>query len=182
MKKLFSLVLIVAAAAKLQAGEAGAGEAGFQIAILPELAIQPADTTIHGLTLNFLCGENPEQGITLGFYNIMTGESAGFTWGAVNCADSYRGVNIGLLNLTQENFSGWQDGLINYTGKQFCGFQSGVINVAGHFRGLQFGVFNYAEKLTGVQIGVLSIAAENRWFNQFPREFAPAIPFVNWSF
>lgn len=170
-------MLMVAAVSKLPAGEAG-----LQIALVPELAIQPAGTAIHGLTLNLFCGQNPDQGITLGFYNIISAESAGFSWGAVNYGDSYRGVQIGLVNLTQENFCGWQDGLINYTGKAFHGFQSGVVNVAGHCRGLQFGVFNYAEKLDGVQIGVLSIAAETPWFNQFPRQFAPAIPFVNWSF
>lgn len=177
MKRLFSLVVLVAAGSRLQAGDAG-----FQLSLVPGAAIEPTGTTIHGLTLNLICGQNPDQGITLGFYNLISDESAGFSWGAVNYGDSYRGAQIGLVNLTQKNFCGWQDGLINYTAKEFSGFQSGVINVAGHCRGLQFGVFNYAEKLNGVQIGVFNIAADTRWFNQFPREVAPAIPLVNWSF
>jgi len=180
MKKLLHLALIAAAVSTVT--KLSAEDAGFQFSVVPGFAIQPVGTTIHGLTINFICGQNQEQGITLGAWNILSDESSGFSWGAVNYGESYRGVQIGLLNLTQANFSGWQDGLINYTAKDFCGFQSGLINVTGHCRGLQFGVYNYTEKLNGLQIGVINIANENRWFNQFPRQFAPAIPFVNWSF
>ena len=178
MKKLFSLVLIAAGVSVAQAGDT----AGLQISLIPDVAIQDTSTTIHGLTIDLICGQNQQIGITLGLYNLMTDESEGFCWGAVNYADTYTGVNWGLVNLTQQKFFGWQDGLINYAAVEFTGLQSGVINVAGHARGLQFGVFNYTDKLDGLQIGVLNIATDNRWFNRFPNQFGAAVPFVNWSF
>ena len=178
MKKILSLIVIAAAAWRVQAQEAG-----FQIALLPEFAIQDQDTLIHGATWNIICGENPQEGVTLGFYNIITGDSRGFSWGAVNySSDTYTGVHWGLLNWTDEKFTGWQSGLINYTGSQFTGFQWGAINVAHSCRGFQLGVFNYAHKLNGLQIGALNIVAENHWFTAVPRQWTAAWPVVNWSF
>ena len=180
MKKLFCPVLLLAAlgAVSVQAADV----AGLQISLIPDVALEDTATVIHGLTIDLLCGENQQIGITLGGYHLMTDESEGFAWGVVNYADSYTGVNWGLVNLTQHKFSGWQDGLINYAGVEFTGLQSGIINIAGHSRGLQWGVFNYADTLDGLQIGVLNIATDNRWFNRVPNQFGAAVPFVNWSF
>lgn len=178
MKKLLVTLLACAAVPQLHAADT----AGLQISLMPDLALQDQGTPIHGLTLNIICGLNPQQGLTFGLWNSMSDESAGFSWGLVNYADTYTGVHWGLLNLTQKDFSGWQDGVINYTARDFTGLQSGVINVAGHCTGLQFGVFNYSDKLTGLQIGALNITAQNHWFNHLPNQFAACFPIVNWSF
>jgi hypothetical protein len=177
MKKILSLIVIVGAAWRMEAQQAG-----FQIALLPECALHDSETLIHGVTWNIICGENPQEGVTLGFYNIITGDSRGFSWGAINHSDAYTGVHWGIVNWNDETFKGWQSGLINYTGTKFTGFQWGALNVAKECRGFQLGVFNYAHRLNGLQIGALNIVAENHWFTAVPRQFAAAWPIVNWSF
>ncbi len=177
MKKLFSVALLLTAMTKMQAGDAG-----LQLSLIPSIALEGSETTIHGLTLNLLCGENPQQGVTLGFYNIITGDSAGFTFGTVNYSATYTGVQWGLLNLTKNNFTGWQFGGINYAGTEFKGLQSGIINVADHCTGLQLGVVNSTDSLKGLQIGALNITTQNRWFSGAARQLAPVWPVVNWSF
>ena len=177
MKKILSLIVITGAAWNLRAQEAG-----LQISLLPECALQDTDVKIHGVTWNIICGQNPQEGVTLGFYNIISDNSRGFSWGAINHSDIYTGVHWGILNWTDEKFTGWQSGFINYTGREFTGFQWGAINVTEHCRGFQFGFFNYAHKLNGLQIGAMNIVAENRWFTAVPHQFAAAWPIVNWSF
>lgn len=177
MKKLLSIALILAAMTKMQAGDAG-----LQISLIPSIALERPDATIHGLSLNLLCGQNRQQGLTFGFYNIITGDSSGFAYGAINYSDSYTGVQWGILNLTQNKFTGWQFGGVNYAGMEFKGLQSGIINIADHCTGLQLGVFNYTDSLKGLQIGALNIASQNPWFSNVPNQFAPVWPVVNWSF
>lgn len=177
MKNFLKLAAVLATAASLQAGDAG-----LQISLIPDIALQPTTATIHGLSLNLLCGENEQHGVTLGVVNLMTGNSSGFSWGLVNKSDSYTGFHLGVLNVCSENFCGWQDGGFNYTGREFRGFQSGIINYAGDCKGLQLGLVNCTEKLHGLQAGVLNISTQNRWFTEFPNELAAAFPIVNWSF
>lgn len=160
---------------------ANAEEAGFQLALTPEVAIHSTDTIIHGLTLNYV-GQNEQHGVTLGIGNIMTGQSYGFSVGVVNKADSYSGLQWGGVNIASENFSGWMAGAVNVVGDTFTGFQLGGINYARTSHGLQLGAVNYAENLNGLQIGAINIATKNTWFGDFSHELAPFFPIVNWSF
>ena len=66
----------------------------FQASLTPDIAIYPKTTEINGLSLN-IWGENPQQGVALGFVNGSTGDSAGFSWGLFNYSDPtpvFRGV------------------------------------------------------------------------------------------
>src|ERR1700748_554085 len=83
-----------------------------QLSLTPDIALQPRTTEIDGLSLN-IWGENPQRGLTLGFVNGSTGDSAGFSWGLVNYDESYHGVQWGLVNYSRESFIGWQRGLVN---------------------------------------------------------------------
>jgi hypothetical protein len=158
--------LIIAALAFSAAG-LKAEETFFQASLTPDLAVQPRTTEIRGLSLN-IWGENPQHGIALGFINGSSGDSSGFSWGLVNYADSYTGVQWAIANASKSSFVGWQAGLINYS--------------QGSFNGLQLGLVNYAEDLHGVQIGLANIAENNQWFNEFPDKLATVFPIVNWSF
>lgn len=178
MKKILAIAILVTGAAGLKADETPV----FQASLTPDIAIYSKTTEIHGLSLN-IWGENPQQGVALGFVNGSSGDSSGFTWGLVNYSDSYTGVSWGLVNVSKTSFVGWQSGWVNVAQGEFTGFQSGwLVNYAKEFHGLQLGLVNYAENLHGVQIGLANIAMNNSWFTDFPDQLATGFPIVNWSF
>ncbi|MGD0744239.1 MAG: hypothetical protein ABSA45_03700 [Verrucomicrobiota bacterium] len=178
MKTKFIIATLIASTAGVWAQD----EAPIQLSLTPDIAVQSRDTTINGLSLN-IWGENPQHGLTIGIVNGSTGDSAGFSWGVINYADSYSGVSWGLLNVSSSSFVGWQHGWINVSQGTFAGFQSGwVCNFAEEFHGLQLGFLNYAGNLQGVQLGFINIAANNPWFDEFPDKLATGFPIFNWSF
>jgi len=167
-----------------------AGGKPFQASLTPDIAIYDRNVPISGLTLS-IWGENPQTGLAVGLVNGSTGQSAGLSVGFVNYAESYKGLQWGLVNYTKQDFSGWQGGpffgllvsAVNYTGGTMTGFQCGVVNYAGKMTGLQLGLVNYAASVdSGVQIGLVNLIPENRWFSGLPDELAPCMVFVNWRF
>ena len=178
MKTKFIIAALIAGAAGVYAQDT----APIQLSLTPDIAVQPRSTTINGLSLN-IWGENRQHSLTLGIVNGSTGDSAGFTWGLVNYADSYTGLSWGLVNVSSTSFVGWQHGWFNISRGTFSGFQSGwILNCAEEFHGLQLGLMNYAENLHGVQIGIANIAANNPWFDELPDKLATGFPILNWSF
>jgi hypothetical protein len=162
MKKLVIAVLIC-----LVASSAYAESKPFQLSLVPDVAIHSKDTHIKGVTLN-IWGQNPQSAFALGFVNGSTGDSKGFSWGLVNYAESYNGVEVGWVNYATGNFTGVQSGFFNYAVK---------------LKGLQLGAINYAKKAeSGVQIGLINIISQNQWFTGFPNELAKGMVFVNWRF
>lgn len=162
MKKLMLALLIC-----LVATSAYAETKGFQLSLVPEVAIHSRDTHIEGVTLN-IWGENPQSAFALGFVNGSKGDSAGFSVGLVNYAENYTGVEWSYVNVATGNFIGWQSGFVNYAGK---------------LTGLQLGAVNYAENAgSSLQIGFVNIISQNQWFKGFPNELAKGFVFVNWRF
>ena len=107
---IFQTSLILGA---LAAGTTGllADESAFQASLTPDIAIHPRTTQINGLALN-IWGENPQSSLNLGFVNGSTGDSQGLSWGLLNYADSYTGVEWAWINVSREKFYGWQDAFI----------------------------------------------------------------------
>ena len=127
---------------------------GFQLSLIPDVAIYSKTTYIKGASLN-VWGENPQNAFALGLINGSTGNSSGFSLGLlVNYADSYKG------------------------------FQIAPINYATRLQGLQLGLVNMAMTAEeGVQIGVINIISQtDKWFSNFPNEVAPGMVFVNWRY
>ena len=127
---------------------------GFQMSLIPDVAIHSKTTHIKGVSIN-IWGENPQNSFALGFVNGSTGNSSGFSLGLiVNYADSYRG------------------------------FQVAPVNYASRLQGLQFGLVNMAMTAEeGVQIGFINIISETeKWFSNFPDEVAPGMVFINWRY
>jgi hypothetical protein len=177
MKKLLIITALAASVASLRADEAG-----FQLALTPDIAIHPKTTTISGVSLD-IWGENPQHSFNLGFVNGCTGDSTGFSWAFFyNYADSYSGVEWSIVNHTSSHFLGWQAGLVNYDEDYFKGLEWGLVNIAKDAHGLQLGFVNYTEKLNGVQIGLVNIIESNPWFSDFPDKLATGFVIVNWSF
>ena len=156
-------------------------DAPIQLSLTPDIALQSRSTEINGLSLN-IWGENPQRGLTLGFINGSTGESAGFTAGVVNYNETYDGIQWGLVNISQDEFIGWQCAVVNISNGTFEGFQSGVVNLSQKTTDLQLGLVNYTQELNDVQIGLVNIIADNPSFTEFPNKLATGFPIVNWSF
>ena len=163
----------------------------FNLSLTPDIAVYDRSDTIEGLTLS-VWGENQQTSLALGIANGAIGQSAGLSVGILNYADSYKGLQWGLVNYTKQDFAGWQGGFlfgvvvsaVNYTGGTMQGFQAGVVNYAGRLTGLQLGVVNYAAAAdAGVQIGLVNIVRQNTmWFSGLPDELAPGMVIVNWRF
>ncbi len=176
MKKIFLLSVLTIAVTRLTADEAA-----FQASLTPDIAIQSRSTQINGFAIN-IWGENEQHSLNLGFVNGSTGDSAGFTFGLVNYAENYTGIQWGFANYTGRNFVGLQIGDINVSQGSFQGVQYGYVNYAEEFQGLQLGAVNYAKNLRGVQLGLINVAMNNPWFKEFPNKLATGFPLFNWSF
>ena len=177
MKKIFAVAALTAAITTGRAGDI----TGIQLSLTPDIALYPRTMEVHGLSLN-IWGENPQFGLTLGLVNGSRGESAGFSWGIVNYAETYHGVEWGVVNVCTKEFIGWQRGIVNVSEGTFEGYESGIVNVSQDTTGFQLGVVNYARHLDGLQIGLANIAVNNPWFTEFPDKLATGFPIVNWSF
>jgi hypothetical protein len=174
----------------LLTGGAMAETKPFNASITPDIAICDRTDTVKGVTLS-IWGENEQTSLAIGLVNGMIGQSAGLSVGILNYAETYKGLQWGVVNYTTGDFSGWQGGpfagllvsAVNYTGGEMTGLQLGAVNYAGNLSGLQLGLVNYAEAAAaGVQIGLVNIMPENVWFTNLPQELAPAMIFVNWRF
>ncbi|MFA7368064.1 MAG: hypothetical protein WC334_00320 [Kiritimatiellales bacterium] len=185
MKKLLAIVI-----SAMVAGGAAAETRPFNLSLVPDTAVYNRTERIEGLTLS-IWGENPQTALAVGIVNGSTGASAGLSLGVLNYAGSYRGVQWGLVNYTEQNLSGWQGGFgfgiavsaLNYTGGDLLGLQTGVVNYAGRLSGLQIGLVNYAATVDdGVQIGLVNIMPQNEWFTGLPDALAPGMILVNWRF
>src|SRR5580704_2499763 len=123
MKTKLTLILLVLGAANLHA------DTPIQLSLTPDIALFSKDTTVHGFALN-VWGQNPQVSLNLGLVNGSTGDSGGLSWGIVNYAESYEGVQLGWVNVSTEHFVGLQDGYINISQGTFKGLQYGVVNVS----------------------------------------------------
>lgn len=141
---------------------AEAKERPIQISLVTPIQIFPEEYTITGIRLNFLYGRNASvTGLDLGLVNHTT---TGLT----------KGVQFGLVGLSDADFLGFQDNAVNVVNGNFEGFQWGLVNYANHASGLQLGFVNYARTLNGLQIGLINIIKQGGAF--------PVFPIVNWSF
>lgn len=139
---------------------------GFQLSLIPDIAIQSKTTHIEGLSLG-LWSENPQNSLTLGLANGSKGNSSGLSLGFLNYSENYKGAQLAWVNFAEGEVRGLQWALFNYATK---------------LHGLQLGFVNYAETSDkGVQIGLINIMNQTKkWFGNLPNEVAPGMIFVNW--
>lgn len=143
---------------------------GFQLSLIPDVAIHSKATHIKGVSLS-IWGENPQTALALGVVNGSTGDSSG--------------ISLGLLANYAENYTGAQLAHIaNYSSMKHSGLQLAAFNYAEELHGLQLGLVNFAGTSDkGLQVGLINIMKQtNAWFINFPNEVAPAMIFVNWRF
>lgn len=136
-----------------------------QLSLTPDIALESRGSVINGVALS-IWGENEQSAFAFGFINGSQGDSSGLSWGLVNYAENYTGVQLGMVNLATDRFSG---------------VQWGAVNISRDCSGVQCGFVNYTEAMNGVQIGFANIIKENNWFDSFPDQLAKGFVFVNWS-
>lgn len=133
-----------------------------QLALFTPVQIFPEENPISGVRLNLIYGRNISvTGLDLGLVNHTK-------------KDLSKGVQFGLVGLVDSDFVGWQSNWINITKNNFEGFQWGTVNYANFANGLQLGIVNYTGSMKGLQIGLVNIIKEGGAF--------PFFPIVNWSF
>lgn len=79
-------------------------------------------------------------------WNSVKGPAYGFQLGGCNTAASGAGFQLGLVNLVDDAYAGFQCSLWNYAGGHVDGFQLGVVNYAGELDGLQVGLLNFIDQ------------------------------------
>lgn len=168
--------MITAAVLLMAVTGASAQTKPFNLSLTPDIAVYDKTTEISGITLS-IWGENPQRSLAIGLINGATGDSAGVSLGLINQADTYTGLQWGVVNIASGNFTGWQGGPL-------FGFPISAFNyTAGDLTGLQSGLVNYAGGSgPGVQVGLVNLMPMNEMFSNLPKEFAPAMVFVNWRF
>ena len=122
------------------------GMTPFQLALLNPLQIFSPETPVRGLRINVLSGEQESVwGLDVGLAQRTTSDM--------------RGLQLGLVNLNKD-FWGVQQGLVNWSDGDFSGIQSSYIasRVGGNFTGLQMGIFAnvVGGSLDGVQLSPIS--------------------------
>ncbi len=133
-----------------------------QLSLFSPIQIVPEDQGVTGVRLSLIYGKNKYV--------------SGLDWGLVSYSTGgvSKGVQFGLVGMTEGDFVGWQDSWVNITKGNFEGFQWGVVNYAGHGNGFQLGLVNYCQSMHGLQIGLVNIIKTGGQF--------PVFPIVNWSF
>ena len=160
--KRFTLLLFAVCVFILTAAPVLAQNRPIQIALVTPIQIFPEKYSITGIRLNLLYGTNVSvTGLDVGLVNHTT-------------TGKFKGLQYGLVGLSDSDFAGWQDCVVNVTNGKFEGFQFGWVNYADNMNGFQLGLVNYAKTAKGLQIGLVNIIRQGGQF--------PVFPIVNWSF
>lgn len=162
LKQNYSLLKLVALFIIFSSTSIFAQSKPIQLAFFTPVQIFPEENPISGVRFNLIYGRNISvTGLDLGLVNHTT-------------KDLSKGVQFGLVGLVDSDFIGWQNNWINITKNNFEGFQWGIVNYANFANGLQLGIVNYTGSMKGLQIGLVNIIKEGGAF--------PFFPIVNWSF
>ena len=171
-------IMAAATAMMLAAGGVEAAEAWSPVAFgaYPIVEFPERYYDIKGFRLNLFGGRHRNvTGFDVGaLANVCDGSFSGFecagicnvvgdsAWSAqfaavCNYSSNYsKGVQLALVNWSDEDFAGVQFGCFNFVG-DFGGLQMGLLNSTESGGGVQLGVVNISGEFTGVQFGLLNI-------------------------
>ena len=161
MRSLRLFAWFAACVTVLAASPAAAADKPINLSIFPPIALAQPEDAVTAFRWNIIYGKNTAVKIVdLGLVNHTTsGLSQGIQWG--------------LVNFTESEFSGLQLAAINYNKGTAKGLLWSGVNYAGNGGGLHIAFVNYAERMDGVQIGVLNIIKEGGMF--------PLMVIANWG-
>lgn len=185
----YLVMLIVAAATSghLWAAPADPFVRPIQIALYNPIQIVHRDTSIHGLRLNLLYGENYDvvgfdfgvknnvshnfSGLQLGLFSYVRGDSLGIQLGISSYVDgNVTGIQAGIVQVSESSVTGAHVGIYNEIRSRLDGLQLGVVNYTYEVKGIQWGILNASFRMEGLQISTLNWTQELSgtqlgWFN-----------------
>ncbi|MGN0833829.1 MAG: hypothetical protein ACI4RD_09320 [Kiritimatiellia bacterium] len=149
--------------------------AGLQLA-----AFSWTESNVYGVQCSALANVAGGQmkALQVGCVNTVWGDVVGGQLGLVNyttdfCGAQFGGVinwnvlassglQVGLVNANQGEFTGWAfGGVVNYA-DIFRGFGCGLVNVAYEVTGFQLGLVNACDRMHGVQFGLLNLICNSK--------------------
>ncbi|MGL5357144.1 MAG: LA_2272 family surface repeat-containing protein [Cetobacterium sp.] len=138
--------------------------------------IYTENRNVEGVDINIIANKKQNfKGLSIGsLYDRTEGNFEGAKLGWFffpitfnSVGGNMTGVQLGLINMVEQNTKGVQLGAANFTNTG-TGVQFGVFNKAEKIRGLQLGLVNMAENLEGLQIGLVNMADNSEIFEVLP--------------
>lgn len=143
-------------------GSAVADSGPIQLSLVSPVQIIPETHSVQAFRFSLIYGKNTSvTGLDIGLVNVATGGVS-------------KGIQLGIIGITNGNFSGLQNNLVSITDGTMEGLQMGAFTGNGHTSGIQIGILNMTETMNGVQLGLLNFISTGGFF--------PFFPIVNWSF
>ena len=175
MNRFFSFVLTAVILAGPIAAHSEAGQRkGVNLALVPSVQIFNDQAEVTGMRINFVGSNISMTGLDIGVVNMVKNRFSGAAFGIGNSVTGYaKGLQMGCYNFAGESH-GLQLGVLNRSAK-LEGVQFGIANYANENNRLQFGFINIANNHLGWQIGLMN-------FNTEPSASFPGMIFVNGSF
>jgi hypothetical protein len=91
--------------------------------------------------------------------NLVGGQVHAGQFSAIfNRGRSVEGVQVALMNRSDEAMQGLQLGALNLAGSLSKGLQLSALNVASNFEGVQIGLINVGKRVRGVQLGLINVS------------------------
>lgn len=129
-----------------------------QIGLYPTLQIIHFEESVVGVRLNLIGDNRNMTGLDVGIINQTDEKFRGVQFGVVNlCVGNSQGVHVGLINHTNGDMKGFQ-------GIPFISWWNAINVVHGHCSGAQGGFFNQAQSLGGIQGGLINLAYDAEGF------------------
>lgn len=126
-----------------------------QLALYPSFQLVPYDGDFAGLRLNIIGNNRNASGVDIGLINQTDDTFRGVGAGIVNLSKNTEGINIGFINHASGDLKGFQ-------GIPFLSWWNAFNVVHGQCNGAQGGLFNEATTLRGVQGGLVNVAYDAR--------------------
>ena len=166
-----SLPALLAAVAVASVGCAGSkvSMTPVQFSVWPGAQVFTQDSPVRGMALNLIGGvQDDVAGLDIGLFNTVDKEFTGIGAGVVNLGHGHvRGIQVGLGSTADISLEGIQAGLANQVNGEAKGAQLGMANFAGKCTGVQIGVVNTVDSTNCLQLGL---------FNLNPKGFLPFFP------
>ncbi|MBQ7909048.1 MAG: hypothetical protein IJ311_06195 [Elusimicrobiaceae bacterium] len=155
MKKIVMLLCLVVLSAP-----AFAGVGAFKLSLWDRAAIAIPNHIDHvrGVDLGLGSTAHSLYGVQFDILYANTKQKMiGASHALVDLAGEVRGIQGGLY-ARANNVKGVQWGLISITDGEMAGLQWGIYNQAEVVKGVQLGLVNYAKNIHGLQVGLVNIA------------------------
>jgi hypothetical protein len=134
------------------------GDGPFQASLYPPIQLRGPTKSVTGFRFNLGKSENWEvKGLDVGIVNCTDERFVGYGFGLANfVGGDVNGTSVGMCNWAGFNVRGSQCGLINMVEEDVMGNQIGIWNQTKSLNGCQLGLINKAWSVSGMQLGLIN--------------------------